>query len=539
MAAAYAFVLSLFIAMALVPPLCGVAGRLGLTDNPGGRKVHQQVTPCTGGIAIFLGFLAPVLLWMPLRQDLHAFLVAAAVLFVFGVLDDRFNLDYRIKLLGQALAALIVTLWGGVVIWHFPFVPDEGFPALIGIPFTVFVLTGITNAVNLSDGLDGLAGGMSLLAIAAVLLLAGKAADGPLVMVALATMGATLGFLRYNTHPARVFMGDSGSQFVGFSAGVLAVIVTQISNPALSPVLPVLLLGLPILDTLTVMTRRIAEGRSPFEADRTHLHHRLLDLGFTQYEVVAAVYAAQALLMVLACLLRYSSDTMILTVYSAFAIAVLFGISRLDRISASIKGRAEGDSVVGRIVAAARRTAFLKRYAFFFLHLGVPLFLVWGALRAEVINRDIALQAGLLAFGFVVTVSVRRWPFDFLERVIAYATAVTVVYLLGLSDGLMSTCGRCIHLLLGVAAIVTAVWVRFSDRSFRVSTLDLLIVMVAIALPSLAGDIFRGLGVVALESIILFYAIEVILTDRDRNWDLLSFGVLGALCILTTRGLLA
>jgi UDP-GlcNAc:undecaprenyl-phosphate GlcNAc-1-phosphate transferase len=149
-----------------------LAGRAGLTDAPGGRKVHQKVVPRTGGIAIFIGFLAPVLVWVPMREDLRALLLGAALLFFFGLLDDRFNLDYRAKLLGQVLAALVVTVGGGVVIRHLPFLPGATLSSTLGIPLTVFVLTGVTNAVNLSDGLDGLAGGISLLIMSAIALLA-------------------------------------------------------------------------------------------------------------------------------------------------------------------------------------------------------------------------------------------------------------------------------------------------------------------------------------------------------------------------------
>lgn len=539
MAAAYAFVLSLFISMALVPPLRSVAGRLRLTDTPGGRKVHQQVTPRTGGIAIFVGFITPVLLWTPLRRDLRAFLVAASVLFVFSILDDRLNLDYRIKLLGQVLAALIVTLWGGVVIWHFPFVHDETLPAFVGIPFTVFVLTGITNAVNLSDGLDGLAGGISLLAMSMVTVFAYRVHDGAVVLVSVAVIGATLGFLRYNTHPARIFMGDSGSQFLGFSAGVLAVIVTQISNPALSPVVPVLLLGLPILDTLTVMTRRIAQGRSPFSADRTHFHHRLLDLGLTHYETVAAIYLIQALLVALAFLMRYSSDQWILTAYGLFAVVVLLGLFRLKGVSAYLSERAAQASLIGRLVALARETALLTRYPFYVLHVTVPFFLVAGALAAETVSKSIAVQAGLLLVAFLAVLFLRGVPFFLAERLVSYGTAVSVIYLLDASGGVMAACGRCIHVLFGLVAAVAAVWVRFSGGAFKVTTLDLLIILVAVALPTVPSPLFAELGAVALESIIFFYAIEIIMIERRHCWDLLRFGVLASLAILATRGLFA
>ncbi len=538
MTAAFAFILALFLSTALVPALGRVAGRLGLIDRPGGRKVHVAAMPRTGGIAIFLGFLAPVLLWVPLRDDLRAFVIAAGVLFCFGVLDDRFNLDYRLKLLGQLLAALIVTLGGGVLITHFPFAPDERLPFVLALPFTLLALVGITNALNLSDGLDGLAGGISLLAIGALLLLAYQAEDAAVVTVALAVMGATFGFLRFNTYPARVFMGDSGSQFLGFSAAVLAVIVTQTANPALSPVVPVLLLGLPILDTLTVMTRRIAAGRSPFAADRTHLHHRLLDLGLSQYEAVAAVYLAQAALVVLAYLLRYSADALLVGVYAAFAVTVLVGLRHLAASAPHLKARPAHASWVGRLVAHVRETALLKRYPFLVLNLAVPLFLVAGALASGPVGTDLGLLAAGLLLVLGAAFLLKSVPFFFLERLTAYATAVSVAYLLDRSGPAVAACRPCLGAFFVFLAGVTAVWVRFSSGAFRVNTLDILVVLLAVAVPSLPGPDFRDLGVVALESIVLFYAIEVLFTERERHWDALRFGVFGALAILAGKGLL-
>ena len=538
MKAAYAFVLALFLATVLVPVLGRIAGRIGLTDVPGGRKIHANVMPRTGGIAIFFGFLAPVLLWVPLREDLRAYVIAAAVLFVFGVLDDRYNLDYRLKLLGQVIAALVVTLGGGVLIEHFPFVPDEQLPPFLTLPFTLLVLVGITNALNLSDGLDGLAGGVSLLANGALLLLAYQAGDLPVVMVALAAMGATFGFLRFNTYPARVFMGDSGSQFLGFTAAVLAVIVTQTSNLALSPVIPVLLLGVPILDTLTVMARRIADGRSPFSADRTHIHHRLLDLGFNQYEAVASVYIAQALLLVLAYLLRYSADAVLLAVYGVFAVTLMVGLRYLATRAAGFKARPGHASWVGRLVAHAQETALLRRYPFLLLNAIVPLFLVAGALAAEQVGADVGLLAAVLLAMLMSALLLKRVPFYFLERLSSYATAVAVAYLLERSGTVIGDCGLCIHAFFGLLAGVIAVWVRFASGAFKVNTLDILIMFLAVTLPSLPGPDFHDLGIVALESVILFYAIEILMTERERHWDALRIGVLGALAVLAAKGLL-
>ncbi len=537
--AAYAFVLSLFLSMALIPPLVRIANRLGFTDKGGGRKVHEGVIPRIGGVAIYIGFLVPVLLWVPLRQDIHSFVVASAVVFAFGVLDDRFNLDYRIKLLGQALAVLIVTLYGGILIQRVPFLPDGILPNMLALPFTILVLVGVTNAVNLSDGLDGLAGGISLLAVGCLVLLAWYGGDGAVVILGLSVIGALFGFLRFNTFPARLFMGDTGSQFLGFSVGVLSVIVTQHSNPALSPVLPLLIIGLPILDTLKVMIGRIARGCSPFAADRTHLHHRLLASGLNQYEAVSLVYATQLLLVVCAYFLRYSFDGVILLTYGVFCIVVLLVVKRLERYHGHLRARKEHKITLLRLITRLREMRTFVQGPLLVLSTSIPLFLTFGAVVASPVSGDIGLLAMALAVTLLLAIFIRPMPFFFLERLAAYSAAATVTYLVAQSEWLMEACGICIHGFFAFLALTTAIWVRFSSTYFRVSTLDVLILLTALTIPSLQGLGLKHLGIVVLESIILFYGIEVVMQERGRTWDLLRIGILASLTVLALKGLLA
>jgi len=536
--AAYTFVLAFSLTMALIPPLVRFAVPLGLMDKGGGRKVHEGLVPRTGGVAVFVGFIVPTLVWVPFRLDLSAFLAASVLLFAFGVLDDRFNLDYRLKLLGQVAAALVATLAGGILIERVPFFYGGVLPASVAVPLTVFVLVGVTNAVNLSDGLDGLAGGISLLALACLCLLANQGGDGAVVLITLATIGAVFGFLRFNTFPARLFMGDTGSQFLGFSTGVLALIVTQRSDPALSPAVPLLVLGLPILDTLRVMVLRVARGQSPFQADRTHIHHRLLASGLTQYEAVSLVYGVQFLLVVLAYLLRYSLDGAILLTYAATCMLILVGLREAERHATYLGSRAKHQHLFGRLVARARRTWLLAGAPFNILRFGLPLLLVTGALVASSVSADIlVLSAGLFGV-LLVSLVVKSLLLFMIERLSAYAAAATVAFLLERSDGLMDACGFCLHMVYGALALVTVLWVRVSTAHFKVSSLDVLILLGALVAPMLRGLGLRHIGVVALESIVLFYAIEVVLQERERGWSPLRVGVLAALGILTVRGLL-
>ena len=181
--------------------------------------------------------------------------------------------------------------------------------------FTVVAMVGVINAINHSDGLDGLAGGESLLSLGAIAYLAYQADDVSAALIALATMGGVFGFLRFNSHPARVFMGDGGSQFLGFTLAFLVAYLLEVSNPALSPALPALLLGLPVVDILSVLVRRLRGGMNLFKATKNHVHHRLLERGFYHYESVMVIYSVQVTLVLAGVLLPYESDALIIGFY--------------------------------------------------------------------------------------------------------------------------------------------------------------------------------------------------------------------------------
>jgi UDP-GlcNAc:undecaprenyl-phosphate GlcNAc-1-phosphate transferase len=266
--------ISMFITMALIPILRTAAVRLqtGL-DEPEPRKVHARPVPKVGGLAMAAGALIPAIFVVDGGRLVNSVLVGALVLVAFGLADDLRTLGWKAKFCGQIIAALVVVFYGRLTICFLGACLPEGvlLPQAAAVPLTVLVIVGVTNAINLSDGLDGLAGGTSLLVFGCIGMLAFAGAEFPekaAVSVLCAAMaGAIIGFLRFNTFPATVFMGDTGSQLLGFLAITLALAVTQ-RGSLLSPLLPLLLLGFPVLDTLTVMVERIAAGRS-FSPTRT------------------------------------------------------------------------------------------------------------------------------------------------------------------------------------------------------------------------------------------------------------------------------
>ncbi|MCB9396420.1 MAG: undecaprenyl/decaprenyl-phosphate alpha-N-acetylglucosaminyl 1-phosphate transferase [Acidobacteria bacterium] len=308
MAYIFSFAIALAVAMLMIPPIKKLAMSWGVVDVPNERKVHLVQTPRMGGLAIVLAFMVVWVLF--LRQESRFLGIVAGMLIValVGFLDDAFHLSARWKFLGQFLAAgvaiyfadLRIDFLGGVIGSQY----ELGF---LSVPLTLIWIVGITNAINLSDGLDGLAGGISFIALASFGMLAYQRGDLPLVLICMALLGATLGFLRYNTHPADIFMGDTGSLFLGFSLGTLSLVGNFKSLTTLTLITPILVLLIPIADTTWAIIRRLWEGRSPFSADKKHLHHRLLALGMDHTQSVSVIYALSAALSVTAVLLAESS----------------------------------------------------------------------------------------------------------------------------------------------------------------------------------------------------------------------------------------
>ena len=297
MTSVLAFVVAMLVTMALLPVFIRLGRRFAFVDEPAPRKVHATPIPRLGGPAILIGVVAAIALLgseMPLDERV-LLLLAGLIVLTMGVLDDRRELGYRPKLLAQIIAAVLVVYGADIHIKELSLPQTVSFPDWLSHPFSVIVIVGITNAVALSDGLDGLAGGIVFLCSAALALLAYSTGNLDAGLGAIALAGATFGFLRFNTHPASIFMGDGGSQFLGLAAAVLALETTQAEAGRISAVLPLFLLAIPIIDTAQVILVRLSQGRSPFVADRSHLHHRLLDLGLEHRHAVLAIYVVQCL----------------------------------------------------------------------------------------------------------------------------------------------------------------------------------------------------------------------------------------------------
>ncbi len=282
----WAFVVSVF----AIPSIVQVAHAKKLLNEPNGRSMHALLTPRLGGMAIFAGFISALAIFSRLEDGVQYVLAGAILLFFIGLKDDIVPVSAFKKFFVQLLAAGIVLFMGDVRITSFQglfgiYELDNG----ISYAFTLMVIIGITNAINLIDGLDGLAGTTLIVISASFGLYFFYKGEILYSYVAASLIGGTLGFLRYNFHKAIIFMGDAGSLTCGFIIAVMTVHFIEMPSVTNSPVVAIGILYLPVLDTLRVSAIRILNGRSPFAADKNHVHHCLIHAGLTQLQAVGAL----------------------------------------------------------------------------------------------------------------------------------------------------------------------------------------------------------------------------------------------------------
>lgn len=299
-----ACVATFLITIALVPIMRDLAHRMGLVDRPDHRKLHEGSVPLVGGMAMFIALAIMAGLTGQLsHQPNGVFFIAMAILLAVGILDDRHQLSARSRFAGQIVAAVLMVSVADVYVVHLGDLTGAGHGISLNrwaAVFTVFGVVGVINAVNMVDGLDGLAGGLIFVALgwfAVVAALSGM--DGQAALILL-FMSVVLGFLGFNfRHPwrrrASVFMGDAGSMILGFALAWFAIDLTQGKGRSLPPMSAVWIVGLPLLDTLSLMLRRMLRGRSPFTADRDHLHHLLLSAGYSTEQTVWVLLAVSLL----------------------------------------------------------------------------------------------------------------------------------------------------------------------------------------------------------------------------------------------------
>lgn len=320
-----AIVCAILLAFTLTPPVRVLAFKIGAVDVPlDGRRVHKKPIPRIGGLAIYISFTVTTMLFCDFSRELVTIWIGGGLLVCLGILDDIFRLNAWYKLFVQMLVT-IFAVFNGCIIDHINLggaYVDLGYFA---IPVSVFWIAGLTNAINFIDGLDGLACGVSAissLSLLTVILLNG---DFISALICGILFGSCVGFLPFNSNPARIFMGDTGALFLGYSLAVLSVQGVFKLHAMLSFLVPLMIFALPIFDTTFAILRRVVAGKSPFAPDRGHIHHRLIDMGFTQKESVKILYAICGILGLVAvfCTDAMFSQTRFLKACAILVIAIL------------------------------------------------------------------------------------------------------------------------------------------------------------------------------------------------------------------------
>ncbi|AEG61850.1 glycosyltransferase family 4 protein [Desulforamulus ruminis] len=327
--------LALLISFVLTPTVRKLAFKIGAIDRPDCRKVHCKTMPRLGGLAVFLAFTGAVLFTQQLNNKLIGLLVGGLLIVLLGILDDTRGLPAKVKLVGQIAAAAAVIPFGiQVEFITNPINGDLLHLGIWGIPVTIFWIISVTNAVNLIDGLDGLAGGTSFIAALTMAAIIWQQ-DGTgmeVTLLALVLAASILGFLRYNFFPAKIFLGDTGSMFLGYALGTLAVMGVTKTATAISVIVPMVILGLPLLDVLFAILRRYQSQRPIFQPDKEHLHHRLMALGLSHRQTVLAIYAVNLILGVSAFLLTVLTTSQAALLLFILAVVIIVTANKIGVI---------------------------------------------------------------------------------------------------------------------------------------------------------------------------------------------------------------
>lgn len=539
----YILMTAMLAAAIMIPPVSRVAVRFGGVDRPDERKIHRDETPRLGGIAIFLSFLFSFLMFTDVDQTTRGFVAGALVVFLTGLLDDLATLSPRQKLAGEVAAALVGLTLGGI--WLDSVGNLFGFGEIslgwFSKPFTVFAVVGVMNAINLIDGLDGLAAGVSAIACLVFGVLGYWSGNTVLTILAVGLLGSLMGFLWHNSYPARIFMGDSGSLFLGYCMGVFSIMLVNNDRFHISPMLPVLILGVPLIDTLVVMGIRLRRGKGVFVPDRNHIHHRLLELGIGHKLTVIIVYGVSYLFAISALLFRdlrgYQLAPLLVALGGLFYLTVhTFSTSAPLRKLLNISSN---QSV--RETAVFRKLVSFSSYliaAIKYILMAVIMFSLLVPVRE---NRVVAVVSALLLGASVVLLFMKsRWSNLFLQ-VVLYGSGAFIIFV-------MENFGRTatifdvsllglFRLLFAVLLILEAVKVFIRKRTGVLvsSPFEYFLFFLLLSVPLLPVELTRSYHIMTVvgEAAVLFVAYKLVLMRHAaRNRKVIAATTLALLAFV-------
>ena len=547
----YIFLTSLFTSLVLIPNISRLAVSIGIFDGTDERKTHTGAIPRLGGIAIFFAVLLGVILFTEVDQHVRGFLAGAVVIFLTGLTDDLEQISPKKKFLGEVMAALIVVVVGGVRLTSLGDLFGTGVISLgyLSIPFTVFGIVGVINAINLVDGLDGLAGGVTAIATAAIGVLAYIVGDQSLLGVCAALLGGVIGFLKFNSYPARIFMGDGGSLFLGYCLAVLAIQLVEFSPASgrVSVLTPLIILAVPVFDTLFVMGKRLLSGKGLFSPDRTHIHHRFMGLGLGHKSTVILVYGLSYFLAAYAVMFRHLPDR--LQLVNLVLLLAFFCLTNwvLAKMLAGNDNRFLRDDQSLLNVFAYR---WMVSYSHYFLtlvkYLVIAILLLPLFTFAAGATLTLAPIAWLLIFLTAVLFVQRGDSSNMFLNITLYFNAAFLIFIVENDGRAVELAGVPLHLV--SSAIFTVLFVcsgallllRKKSKLLIDSPLEYFILFIAITIPLLPADFIQPIHLltVAGKSMVLFLGFKMVfLLKTRRNRKIIGATVL-VLLFVALRDLL-
>jgi len=533
------FCFSILLTTVMVPVFIKIGKYFGIVDKPGLRKVHVLPIPRTGGLAVIIGGMVPFILLVKNSRLLIGICLGALCLLMIGIIDDIWDLNCRWKFFGQILAAALtllvcniglnptLELWQGITV-------DL---RLLAFPLSLFFLLATTNIINLSDGLDGLAGGICLLIFFSSGIFAYFREDFYTIAFCICMIGAIIGFLRYNTFPAIVFLGDTGSLFLGFSVGVCMILLTR-GNTIYSPVLCLYIIGVPIFDTAMVILERLIEGRPVFKADKNHIHHKLLRMGFKHNEAVIVIYAIQMLMSLLAWNLRFFTGGALLGIYLFILCSALtfFLFHKKGYLSFSyIHDRLNYvDSGTARSQGGFFSKDTASLFAWCGLVGGMSLFCLFTPFIVYSVPWDIRLICLLL---IICILALRRFKSRFLKTVTkfsAYFISLFYIYSLEGQAGMFLVSYNILFIGMGICYLFYLITSLEKIPLFTMDYLLLAVVILASFIPKIHPE-FIHLNHIAVRALFVFFFIELFFYKiREKKFDYMQWSIffaLGVTCI--------
>ncbi|ACM20493.1 UDP-N-acetylglucosamine--undecaprenyl-phosphate N-acetylglucosaminephosphotransferase, putative [Geotalea daltonii FRC-32] len=544
----YIFISALMTSVILIPPISRLAIRVGGIDKPDERKVHCDETPRLGGIAIFSAFLFSTLFFCDIDRQIKGFLSGAVIIFLTGLADDLTNLSPKQKFLGEIIAAAVAVIVGGLELSSLgnPFGLGQITLGPLAIPFTIFAVVGVTNAVNLLDGLDGLAAGGTAIACLAFGTLAYQTGNHSLLALDAALLAAIVGFLRYNTYPATIFMGDSGSLFLGYCMGIFSVMLVTTAAAEISVFVPLVVLAVPIIDTLVVMSNRLFKGKKIFSPDKSHIHHRLLDLGIGHKYCVILVYGISYFLSLFAVVCYRFPEYVLVTVLIVGATFFYIVVNLICRKKIAERIELKSNQPIRETRTYRRMVEFSQRLLVLLKYLLLTI-LILALFTPSGNNPKVIFTASLLLLLFAILLLLMKDKEDMFLHFALYLNGAFVIFImenLGRETTLLGIPLLTIsnHLFFSLLAVEGAkIFLRKRTDYLISNPFEYLILLIVIAVPLLPTDFTSRyhLLTVAAKSVIMFVAYRLVLLRQVSKNKKIVFATFIALIIFIAKYLMS